>query len=485
MQTQKHIFHFHSAAFFKSLALLFLFFLSVNAFAQLPDTLSDSSVNIQTFDLQQLKEYGLMHSRSMQKADWEIKKARARRWEAISAGLPQVSANAEIQRFFDVPTQLMPDFLTPAIVGVNQQVFHLHPKAPLPENKKMPVKFGSDYNFRFGGTVSQLIFSGEYIVGLSASKIYLSLSEKLKEKSIAEIKKNIEKTYYLILISRESIEVLDSVKQSLNNLIDQNTQLEQVGFIEATDVEQITLNLKETENSLLTFKEQENNLYRLLKYQTGIPENDSIQISGSLENIVQNIVDTDILGQNIDITQNIDYRLLQTTELLKERQVRLQEVSVLPTLSAYYSYTRQAMEDSFALFDKATRWHPTSLLGLKLSIPVLSGGRRHAKIRQARAEYEQNKIDRLDAEHSLQLQIDQSKTNYLAELNRLKNKEQQRNLAKKIYENSLTKFAAGVETSFALSQKQMQYFQSLTAYYQSLSSFIEQQLNLKKLLNQL
>jgi len=440
-----------------------------------------SSDSVASYTLQELKNYALQHNYQIKNSELDIKKSKAVKWETTAIGLPQVNGSVQYQNFPDIPTQLMPNFIAPAVYDVNTKAFGLTPLAPFQEGGKIPVQFGSKHNADFGISVSQIIFSGEYIVGLKASKVYLELSKKAKEKTEIEVKENIEKTFYLILITEESISALDSMQIGLKKLLSENEQLLEAGFVEKTDVEQIRLNLNKTKNSIVSFNKQKEVLYKLLKFQTGIDYNEDVKISGTLNSVIDEIETESLFAKDISFSQNIDYKLLQVQENLAHLSLKREKSKTLPSIVGFYSYQKKAMMDSLDFFSDNADWYPTSVWGVKVSVPIFSSGQRYAKIKQAQFELEKTHNLKLQTEQALMLKIDQTKTDFINNLNTVKNTSEQRHLAKKIYENSLKKFKIGTEQSFILSQKQMQYFQSLTAYYQALNSLIEKHISLKRL----
>ena len=67
--------------------------------------------------------------------------------------------------------------------------------------------------------------------------------------------------------------------------------------------------------------------------------------------------------------------------------------------------------------------------------------------------------------------------------NTVKSNSESRYLAEKIYNNTLIKYKAGTASSITLTQTQTQYFQALSAYYQSLNDLIDRHIKLKKIMN--
>lgn len=419
------------------------------------------------FNLEELKEYAITHNYELLNAELEIDKSKAIKWETTAIGLPQVNGQINFQTFPQIPTTLIPGEIFGAPGTVQE------------------VQFGTEHNADWGVTVSQLIFSGEYIVGLKASRIYLELSKKAKEKSTISVKENIEKTYFLILITEESIKVLDSILHTTQLLLADNEKLAEAGFLEETDLEQIKLNLKSTESSKISFEKQRDILYRLLKFQAGINYNTSIQIDGNLDDIISEMEENTLFLEEFVLFDNIDYQIMQVQENLADLSLQREKTKYLPTLSAFYSYQQSFMNDSLNFFANDAPWYGTSLWGLQLNIPIFSSGSRYAKVKQAQFELDESRNLRLQTEQAIMLEYQQTVSEFLISLNTVKNNSEQRHLANKIYKNSIKKFKLGVQESYVLSQHQAQYFVSLTNYYSALNELIDKYITLKRLMNNL
>ncbi len=458
---------------------VFLFvFLPIISFGQ--NNLTDS---VQSYSLTDLKEYAIEHSYDIQNADLDIRKAKAQKWETTAIGLPQISGSAEYQNFPDIPTQLMPNFIAPAVYDVNTNAFGLTPLAPLQAGDKFPVQFGSKHNVDWKLSATQLVFSGEYIVGLKASKIYLSLSEQAKEKNILSVKENVEKTFYLIIVTEESINILDSVYQNMKSLYNDMSAVLKQGLIEETDVQQLELNMQTTENSLISFKKQKDLLYKLLKFQAGFSYDAPLKITGNLQDAVGEIEESHILTEDFNINQNVDYKLMQIQENLSDLSLQREKTKYLPSIAAFYSYSKKAMSDSVNSLKENENWYPTSLWGIQINVPIFSSGQRYAKVKQAQFDLEQKHNLKLKTEQAILLDNAQTKTDYQTALNTVRNNSENRYLAEKIYKNTLIKYREGTASSIELTQMQTQYFQSLSKYYQSLNDLIDKHIKLKKMMN--
>jgi outer membrane protein len=221
------------------------------------------------FSLQEAQQYAIENNFEIKNKQLDIELARKKIWETTTIGLPQVEGSGAYQQFLDIPTQLIPA----EFFGGEPGTF-------------MPVQFGTKHNANFGLTVSQLIFSGEYIVGLQASRIFLELSAKGLTKSENEIKESVAKSYYLVLVATESRQILTKSLDNMKNILREMEEIYKEGMIEDTDVDQMRLTVSNIENSLKNLDNQAELANRLLKFQLGIEFEENIELTESLEAMI-------------------------------------------------------------------------------------------------------------------------------------------------------------------------------------------------------
>ena len=121
------------------------------------------------FSLKEAQDYALVNNKKMINSKLDVIKSKKKIWETTAMGLPQVNTSLSYNYNIDLPVTLMP-----------AKIFN--PQAP--DGEYMEMKFGTDHNTKFNLQLSQLIFSGQYIVGLQTSKIYAGNQGRLKCKKI-------------------------------------------------------------------------------------------------------------------------------------------------------------------------------------------------------------------------------------------------------------------------------------------------------------
>ncbi len=430
--------------------------------------------------LKEAQTYALENNANVKNAQLDLKIAEKQIWETTGIGLPQVSASVNYQNMLDIPTQFMPDFISPSVIGINQGLFGLTPIAPLPESEPMPVQFGSQHNADWGVTVSQLVFSGEYIVGLQASRIFKRLSEQSLEKTEQETRESIAQSYYLVLVAEESYRIIDSTYQTILTIASDNEAMLKAGFIDQTDVDQMKLNVNNLKSSKEALSYQVEIAYRLLKFQMGLSFEQDIKLTDELAAFLEDLDFESLMVQNADITNHINYKLTETQEQISLLTLKREKSTVLPTLAAFASYSKSAMRDEFDFMDSDKGWYPTTVVGLKLDIPIFGGGMRYARIKQKQFAYEKAMNSKVQVSQALMTEYLQAKSGFVTAYNSYMNQKNSLELSEKIYSRTLIKYKQGVAGSFDLSNAQNQVLSAQSSYFNAVVELLNAKVKLDK-----
>ena len=133
-----------------------------------------------------------------------------------------------------------------------------------------PVSLGVKNNTTFDFTLSQLIFSGEYLVGLQATRVFKEISEKTLVKTEDQTKESVAETYYLVLVLGENVRVLNESLKSVDQTYNEMVKMNQQGLNEETDVDQIKISRSNIQTLITSLESQKEISLKLLKYQLGV-----------------------------------------------------------------------------------------------------------------------------------------------------------------------------------------------------------------------
>jgi len=402
--------------------------------------------------LEEALAYAVEYNKTVKNADLAVQEAQKRINESISTGLPQADATVDYSNY----------------MGAEMEI-RFQPDAP-------PTKIPFDPTSNLNLTVSQLIFNGNYIVGLQAAKIYKQITETGYLKTEQDIKEQVTKSYYNALVSDRSIGIILSNLENTREIFDKTRAMASVGMAEKLDVDQFEVQVTSLENALKSAKRQKELSYNLLRFQLGVPVETLIELSDSLNGMIRSFEYQTLAEADFALESNLDYQLMLKQEQLSEKQVSLQKMNYLPTLTGFYRYTNKLLKPQFDL-------SPKNVIGLNLSVPILSSGMRNAQLSQARIQFEttQNNKDLLTSQ--LLLQERQMRYNLATAMEQFENRKKNVDVAYRIYKNYQFKYEQGIASSLDLSISNNNYLQAESDYLMAIISLFDARLALQKLMN--
>ncbi|MBK7182381.1 MAG: TolC family protein [Bacteroidetes bacterium] len=425
------------------IAIGLLAFIS-NSFAQTKDN------NSYSFSLQQAIDFSLQNQNNIKNAmiDEQIAKAKVR--EITGMGLPQINASFDLKDFVEIPTSLIP-----------AEIFGG------PPGSYAAVKFGTQYQATAGLDASQLIFSGDYFLGLKASKVFVELSQKATQRTKIETSATVSKAYYTVLVNQERIKLMDANVIRIKKAMDDTKALLDNGFVEKIDYDRLSV----AYNNLLVEQEKVNRLLELgvylLKYQMGMDINANLTLTDKLEDVKFDITEK-VSAEKFDYTKRVEYSLFETQRDLAQLDLKRNKFSFLPQAFAYGSLSGAAQRNEFDIFDTKKSWYPTALVGAKITLPIFTGGQRYYKTQQAKLKLDQAENNMNFMQKSIDLEIASTTTLLKNTSQTLSIQKKNIETAQEVYRVTKLKQEQGVGSTLemvtaetALKEAQTNYFNAL------------------------
>jgi len=438
--------------------LLFLALLSGLTRAQeLPESLS----------LEEAVAYGLTHNRSIINADREIQKSKKERWMTIASGLPQISSEVNYQNFLEMPVSLVP-----------AQFFGGNP------GEFAELTFGTMQNMIGTFKVEQLIFDGSYLVGLEASKVYLSISQNLFEKSNLETRKIITNLYSNVLLAQYNIVLLEKNIASLKDNLNEIHQLFRNGFEEEESVEQIQLTLAQTNSRLKYAKNLLKVEQDMLKFVIGYPLEAYLKLTDDLEDIFSEELYFETLPSVENIENNIDIRIADNNVKAESLLLKLEKSKALPKVNAFVNRTFTGNSNEFTFTDSDQKWYGSTLLGLTVKIPIFSSLGRNASTQKAKISLDQAKTQLEETQSKVRIEVDAALSDYQLSIDNYYTEKENLRLAERIERKNQNKFYEGMVKSFELRMAQLQLYTAQNNFVAAIQKVINNKISLETLLNQ-
>ena len=434
------------------------FFLGLQSvFAQtLPDSVS----------LEEALAFGEQNNRTIQNANLEVQKAYKDKWSTIAIGLPQISANANYQNFIELPTSLIPA----QFFGGNEGDF-------------AEVQFGTPQTMDAGVTVQQLIFDGSYLVGLEASRVFLTISENSLEKTLLEIRKNIVNTYSSVLLARENIQFLENNHKNLKNTLEELNQLFRNGFEEEESVEQLRLTLSGVETQLRYAKNLERITLNMLKLLIGFPTQSPLLLSDTLEKLTDASLFSLQISKDISLSNNVDIKMAENNLLSETLLYKYERSKSLPRLSAFLNGNYTGNSETFSFTQSNQKWFGAALFGINLQVPIFSSLQRSANSQKAKIAVSQAEKSLTETQERITIEVQAAENEYQLAVENYFTSKENLALAKRIEEKNQTKYFEGVASSFELREAQLQLYSAQNNYIKAIQNVIQKKLALETLLN--
>ncbi len=413
-----------------------------------------------SFTLKQAIDHAVQNNYSAINANRDIEAAKQKKWETTTIGLPQINGSVNYQNNLQIQQ--------------NQIVVNGQPQT---------IAFGNYNSMDAKLSLNQLIFDGSYLVGLQSAKTYLQISQNAKVKTTQEIKEIVINSYGNVLLADESVLILEKNKKILEKTLSDTREIYKNGFIEEENVEQLQITLASVNSSLENVKRQKRIALDMLKLILGINLDNELILTDKLDTLTLNNVDLNILKEEFNVSNNIDYQIGQNLLTSKELLLKLEKSKALPSLGAGLNFGSNAFSSRFTLFNGDQKWFNYSNLGINLNVPIFSSGGRSSRTQQAKIALEQSKTQLTETEQKLRLQFQKAKSDYEFSLEQLTTSKSNLNLAERIENKNQIKFKEGLSSSFDLTEAQRQLYTAQQNYLQAMLDVINKKASLEKLFN--
>jgi len=426
--------------------VLLLFFFSGNSLV--------TGQEVLYLSLDSAQQYALEYNITLQNAGLAVDEADKMVWEMIASGLPQVDASLDYTNFLGYSIELRFDESMP------------------------PTEIESKPTSNMNLMVNQLIFSGSYIVGLQTSRIYKTLSKKNYEKTTVDIKKQVIESYYNILVAERVHEIYSKNLENIRDAYKKTRAMYQAGILEITDVDQLSVQVNQLEDAVRSAERQTELAYNLLRLQLGLDTETGISLTESLDQILKRQNFDATLLHPFNLNENIDYQLIDFQEDISEKQVALEKMNYLPTITGFYNYTYKFLTTDFDMT-------PPNMIGLNMRVPIFSSGLRKAKLDQAKIQYETTQNNKALLEDQLLISEKQCRFNLSTALEQYESQKKNVEVSKRVYDNIALKYEQGMVSSLDLTTANNNYLQAENNYIRALMQLMQAQLELDKLLNKI
>ena len=420
---------------------------------------------IHQFNIKEAIEYGTKNSAAVKNALLNYKMQEQTNRAITSEALPQLSGNMGLTDNVLIATQLLPGEF-----------------AGQPAGTFIPIKFGTQYNANASVSLKQVLFDGQVFVGLQARKTALNFYQKNAELTEQNIRVNIYKVYYQLVLSKTQMDLIDENIKRADELLHNTSELFKNGFSEQLDVDKARVQLSNLETEKIQTNFQIDNGYIGLKVLLGMPMRDSLVLRDSLT--YEKVRDVTLTDNVYQYSDRRDYQVLQLNKDLNEFDIKRYRKMYIPTASINGFYGQFAYRTQFDVFEKG-EWFPQSYFSLNINIPIFDGLYKDANIQKAKITLRQTENQMEALKINIDGEVKQAQLRYAASMETLNAQKKNMDLAQRVYDQTRKKYEQGIgsNTEITAAESDMKQAQNnyITALYNAIIAKIDYQNSIGKI----
>ncbi len=438
------------------------------------------------FSAKQAVDYGLKNAAQVKNALIDIKIQQQTNREITAAAFPQINGSVNTTHYYNIAVQTLPNFISPSVYqvledkGVKDGSGNLITQ-PVGGFGNINAQFGVPWSASGGLDFSQLLFDGQVFVGLQARSAAMDFATKSAEVTSEQIKANIYKIYYQLVVGNSQLSSLQANIDRFEKLLHDTKEIYKNGFAEKLDVDKVIVQL----NNLKTEKEkviqQLNAGNAGLKFLMNMPQKEELALTDSL---TDEVLKSNILEESYSYTDRKEIQLLALAKKLNGYNVKRYNLSRIPTVAAFGAYSKNAQRSAFNFFNKGD-WFTTSLIGLKISVPIFDGFARRSRIESAKLTLQKSNNSLLQAKESMDYEVIQARIKMKSAILTTDVQKQNIQLAEDVFNTTRKKYDQGLGSNQEIYNAQTELKVAQNNYYSALYDAITAKIDYLKAVGKL
>lgn len=435
--------------------------------------------------LDEAQKYAVEHNYSLQNASLDVQKAEASKWQTFSSMLPQVKAGFDYQNMCGYEMNL-------GGRGGGMDISSMIPDSINIGGMWMPITLPEGFGSSSGsasssipmnpsGTFSitaSIALTGAQIVGTMLSDIAIDMADITHKQTIQSTKSNVKSVYTSILVMQQTVSLLQSSLQNMQQLLESTQASVNAGAAEQISVDQFSVQVATLRNSINSTQRTLSMLYNSLILQLGAEVNTQIELTTSIDELLDVDKAAQLTMNGFNIDNNFNYQLLQQSEKLAKQQVTMAWMDCTPTLSAYYQYSNKTYFGKDAGFNMT----PPNMIGASVSLPIFQSGTRWAKIRSAKIDYQETLNSKKQAEDGLQVQYNQLSYDLISAIESYNIQKENLEVTQRVFANTAEKYKYGRASNLEVTTANSDIITAQSNYIQAVMNVISAQVALEDLL---
>ena len=403
--------------------------------------------------LAEARDYALEHNRTLQNADLSVRQAYAARWQTIASMLPQADMS----------------------LGLN----YTDGKMKFSMGEGMEMNRDIENLAGSLGVSASIAVNGQLIMGALINNTAIEMQDINKRNSELDVVSNVETYYITALAMEKTVGLLDKSMVDLEKLYEITNNSVVAGVAEQTTADQIKVQVASMRSAINSTNRSLEMIYNALALQMAAGADVKLVLTDELDNVLNVEEALNLLSTDFNLSGNYSYQLAEKNVEMAKQNVIMAGLAYVPTLSAFYQYT----SPSKYFTGEAAMEQSMGVVGLQLSIPLWSSGKRAAAITEKKLARQAAENSLADARDGLMVQHKQLRYNLSTAYEDFDTQKLNIDVSQRVFESTSNKFEYGHASALELTNASMTLLTAQSDYVQAILNLVNAQIELKKLLN--
>ena len=442
---------------------------------------ADSSETPVQITLEQALQIALSENVSVKVADMEIERTGFAKKGTYASLFPQIDVSGAYQRTIKKQVMYM-DFDMSSLAGgaagaggsgdaADGSQAGAGSSGQAPSSRSSGgLEVGRWNTYSAGVTAAMPIVNAQLWESLKISGKGVELAVEQARASRLDMVTQVKQAFYSVLLAKEAFNVYKEVYENAVKNYEETEKkynAQKASELEMTRAKTTVANaipsVYNAESSVILAQWQ-------LKAVIGVSLDLNLDAAGSLSDYADTMFYELHQHDSVSLANNTSMKQLAIQAEQLASTIRLQKYAYIPTLSAMFSFSMNAMTNDFN-FDQY-KWTPYSYVGISLAIPIFSGGKRYNDVRQAKNQYNQLMLRTEDTERNLKIAIRQSLNTMETNMKSYYAAQTAVSAAQKGYDIAERAYQVGRSTLIELNDAQLALTQARLSESQAVYNFI-------------
>lgn len=404
-----------------------------------------------TLSLREAQDYAVAGNRSLKNASLAVQEAYAQRWQTIAAMLPSVDGSYSYSNYCGYSAEM----------STAMGAFKID----------MP-------NVGALGLTASVGINGQGIVGALLNNIAIDMKKISLEQSETELRSSVVTSYVSVLVMQSMKQLLDSSLNNIEGLAAITQKTVDAGAAEQTTADQIKVRVNTIRNNINSTLRNTELALNSLRVLLAVPAGTELTLTERLEDFLSAEVVLNLLGEEFNINNNLDYQLLKKSTELAEKNVHMAAWAYGPTLTAAYNFTNQQYYGEGGM-----RMTPPNLVQLTVRMPLWSSGKRAAGVVEKKIALEEARNTLAETTDNLGILYQQLRFNLQNAYETYLNENENIGVTQRVFQSTTNKFQWGAASNLELTNASNDLISAQSTYVQAVLALVNAEVELSQFLN--